>query len=149
DDPATLTEIMLALAEVARSRPVVFPVHPRTRARIDDMGLASLSGEVKLVEPAGYLDFLGLESVASIVMTDSGGVQEETAYLGVPCLTLRPNTERPVTIESGMNRLVASRTSDIVGAAGRMVEKGKSKHTIPDLWDGHASERIARVLREQ
>src|SRR6478752_581451 len=138
DDPHTLTEIMKAMAQVAKTRPVVFPVHPRTRARIADMGLASLSADVQLVEPAGYLDFLALESVASIVMTDSGGVQEETAYLGVPCLTLRPNTERPVTIESGMNRLVASRTSDIVGAVDRMIEKGKAKHTIPDLWDGHA-----------
>jgi UDP-N-acetylglucosamine 2-epimerase (non-hydrolysing) len=148
DDAHTLTEIMKAMAQVAEQRPVVFPVHPRTRASIDDMGLASLSGNVKLIEPAGYLDFLALESVASIVMTDSGGVQEETAYLGVPCLTLRPNTERPVTIESGMNRLVASRTSDIVGAVDRMIAKGKAKHTIPDLWDGHASERIARILLE-
>jgi UDP-N-acetylglucosamine 2-epimerase (non-hydrolysing) len=149
DDPHTLTEIMRAMAEVAKTRPVVFPVHPRTRARIADMGLGSLSGDVRLVEPAGYLDFLALESVASIVMTDSGGVQEETAYLGVPCLTLRPNTERPVTIESGMNRLVASKTGDIVGAVDRMVERGKAKHTIPELWDGHASDRIARILLEQ
>lgn len=149
DDPHTLSEIMKAMAEVAKQRPVVFPVHPRTRARIHDMGLASLSGDVKLVEPAGYLDFLALESVASIVMTDSGGVQEETAYLGVPCLTLRPNTERPVTIESGMNRLVASKTSDIVSSVNAMAAKGKAKHRIPELWDGHASERIARILLEQ
>ena len=149
DDPKTLTEIMKAMAKVAEKRPVVFPVHPRTRARIAEMGLGSLSGDVKLVEPAGYLDFLALERVASIVMTDSGGVQEETAYLGVPCLTLRPNTERPVTIESGMNRLVASKTRDIVCAVDRMVEKGKAKHTIPELWDGHASDRSARILLEQ
>jgi len=149
DDPDTLTQIMKAMAEVAKKRPVVFPVHPRTRARIDDLGLASLSGDVKLVEPAGYLDFLALESVASIVMTDSGGVQEETAYLGVPCLTLRPNTERPVTIESGMNRLVASKASDIVSAVNTMVAQGKAKHTIPELWDGHTSERIAKILLEQ
>ena len=146
DDPDTLTEIMKAMAVVAKQRPVVFPVHPRTRARIDAMGLSALSGEVKLVEPAGYLDFLALESVASIVLTDSGGVQEETAYLGVPCLTLRPNTERPVTIESGMNRLVASQTSDIVRAVDKMAAKGKASHTIPDLWDGHASDRIAEIL---
>ncbi|MBA2685325.1 MAG: UDP-N-acetylglucosamine 2-epimerase (non-hydrolyzing) [Gemmatimonadaceae bacterium] len=149
DDPETLTEIMKAMAVVARTRPVVFPVHPRTRARINDLGLAALSGDVKLVEPAGYLDFLALESVASIVMTDSGGVQEETAYLGVPCLTLRPNTERPVTIESGMNRLVASKASDIVDAVSALAAKGKAKHTIPELWDGHASDRIARILLEQ
>ena len=149
DDPDTLIEIMRAMAEVAKQRPVVFPVHPRTRARLNDMGLASLSGDVKLVEPAGYLDFLALESVASIVMTDSGGVQEETAYLGVPCLTLRPNTERPVTIDSGMNRLVASKTTDIVSSVNAMAAKGAAKHTIPDLWDGHASERIARILLEQ
>ncbi len=149
DDPETLTEIMKAMAVVAKQMPVVFPVHPRTRARIDEMRLAELSGSVKLIEPAGYLDFLALESVASIVMTDSGGVQEETAYLGVPCLTLRPNTERPVTIESGMNRLVASKASDIVSAVGTMLERGKAKHTIPELWDGRASERIARILLEQ
>ena len=149
DDAATLTEIMKAMAVVAKTRPVVFPVHPRTRARIGEMGLAKLSGDVKLIEPLGYLDFLALESVASIVMTDSGGVQEETAYLGVPCLTLRPNTERPVTIESGMNRLVASKASDIVSAVSALAAKGKAKHTIPELWDGHASERIARILLEQ
>jgi UDP-N-acetylglucosamine 2-epimerase (non-hydrolysing) len=149
DDAPTLTEIMRAMAEVADKMPVVFPVHPRTRARINDLGLASLSGDVKLIEPAGYLDFLALESAASIVMTDSGGVQEETAYLGVPCLTLRPNTERPVTIDSGMNRLVASKTSEIVSSVNRMAAKGAVKHTIPELWDGHASERIARILLEQ
>ncbi|MBK5188202.1 MAG: UDP-N-acetylglucosamine 2-epimerase (non-hydrolyzing) [Gemmatimonadaceae bacterium] len=149
DDPATLTEIMKAMAEVAKERPVVFPVHPRTRKRIDELGLDTAGGAVKLAEPMGYLDFLALESAASIVLTDSGGVQEETAYLGVPCLTLRPNTERPVTIESGMNRLVASKASDIVGAVERMAAKGKMKHTIPELWDGLASERIARILLEQ
>jgi UDP-N-acetylglucosamine 2-epimerase (non-hydrolysing) len=146
DDPWTLSEIMKALSVVARSRPVVFPVHPRTRKRIGELGLDTAGGAVKLIEPMGYLDFLALESAASLVLTDSGGVQEETAYLGVPCLTLRPNTERPVTIESGTNRLVRSTADDIVGAVSAMDGGSGTTHTIPELWDGHASDRIADIL---
>jgi len=146
DDPWTLAEIMKAMSVVAKARPVVFPVHPRTRKKIDELGLASAGGAVKLVEPLSYLDFLALERAASLVLTDSGGVQEETAYLGVPCLTLRPNTERPVTIESGTNRLVRSRADDIVGAVATMDSNGSKPHTIPELWDGHASDRIAEIL---
>lgn len=146
DDPWTLSEIMKAMAVVAQSRPVVFPVHPRTRKRIGELGLDTAGGAVKLVEPMGYLEFLALESAAALVLTDSGGVQEETAYLGVPCLTLRPNTERPVTIESGTNRLVRSTADDIVGAVAAMDGEGAMTHTIPALWDGHASDRIAEIL---
>ncbi len=145
DVPETLGEIMEALAVVAQTRPVVFPVHPRTRGRIAQMGLASATG-VQLVDPLGYLDFLALERTAFMVLTDSGGVQEETTYLGVPCLTLRPNTERPVTIESGTNRLVASRSEDIVRAAASMDGKRACCHTPPELWDGHAAERVVDVL---
>jgi UDP-N-acetylglucosamine 2-epimerase (non-hydrolysing) len=146
DTRETLGEIMRALAVVARERPVVFPVHPRTRGHLAEMGLAQEGGAVHLVDPLGYLDFLALERAAFMVLTDSGGVQEETTYLGVPCLTLRPNTERPVTITSGTNRLVASTCDDIVRAAATVTGKRAGQHEPPELWDGHAAERIAQVL---
>jgi UDP-N-acetylglucosamine 2-epimerase (non-hydrolysing) len=143
DDPAALRGLLSALAEVAAQLPVVFPIHPRTRARLpagfDAPGL-------KLVEPLGYLDFLALTAEARLVMTDSGGIQEETTALGVPCLTLRENTERPVTVEVGTNQLVGTDPRRAVAAA-REVLAGRGKSGgIPELWDGHAAERIADIL---
>lgn len=143
DDPAALRGLLSALAEVAAQLPVVFPIHPRTRARLpsgfDAPGL-------KLVEPLGYLDFLALTAEARLVMTDSGGIQEETTALGVPCLTLRENTERPVTVEVGTNQLVGTDPRRAVAAAREVLAGRGKKGGIPELWDGHAAGRIADIL---
>jgi UDP-N-acetylglucosamine 2-epimerase (non-hydrolysing) len=144
DDTQTLAEIVSALREMARSREVVFPVHPRTRQRLEQLGLDA--GRVRLVEPLGYLDFLSLMETAALVLTDSGGIQEETTFLGIPCLTARSTTERPVTLTHGTNRLVASRHRDILEAVN-WVDPLKGTPVQPiELWDGHAAERIADTL---
>jgi UDP-N-acetylglucosamine 2-epimerase (non-hydrolysing) len=144
DDPARLARIITVLREIAASLPLVFPVHPRTRARIT--GASSSAQELLLVEPVGYLDFLALQDRAALVITDSGGIQEETTYLGTPCLTLRHNTERPVTVTLGTN-VVVGEDCDMLCARVRDVLDGKArKGAIPPLWDGHAAERIADVL---
>ncbi len=153
DDPATLHEIMAALVEISREIPVVFPVHPRTRQRIAGLDLALPADHLLLTEPMGYLDFLALEAHASLVLTDSGGVQEETTYLGVPCLTARPNTERPVTVTVGTNELVASRRTDIVTTCCTSISASAAQRTDlgarrPQFWDGQAAERIVAELRE-
>jgi UDP-N-acetylglucosamine 2-epimerase (non-hydrolysing) len=152
DDLGTLAEIMKALAEISRQIPVVFPVHPRTRSRITNLNLLLPADNLSLIEPLGYLDFLALESHARLVLTDSGGIQEETTYLGIPCLTARPNTERPVTITQGTNRLVASTMAALVHGAEEILNDGfwqASAHAHrPELWDGKTSERIMRALRE-
>ena len=152
DDPATLSEILEALGEIAREIPVVFPVHPRTRGRIEESGLSLSSRNLLLLEPMGYLDFLSLEAHASLVLTDSGGVQEETTYLGVPCLTARPNTERPITVSLGTNRLVKSAKAELVPAALEALKKGHRSGgeglRAFEYWDGRASDRIVNVFRE-
>jgi len=148
DDLRTLGEVMAALAEIGRRLPVLFPVHPRTRKNIDQLGLKAPASGLLLVEPLGYLDFLALESHAALVLSDSGGIQEETTYLGVPCLTARPNTERPVTIRDGTNSLVASRKADLLrGAEAALARRaGTEKTAPPERWDGRAAERIAAEL---
>jgi len=149
DDPTSLEAILLGLSDLAESLSVIFPVHPRTRQRVVGGCLMPEGSKVKLTEPLGYLDFLALESAASLVITDSGGVQEETTYLGVPCLTVRPNTERPVTISQGTNRLVSNtREALITAASGCIREARREKHDPPALWDGHAGERVVEVLRQ-
>jgi UDP-N-acetylglucosamine 2-epimerase (non-hydrolysing) len=149
DDAGTLREVLLALGDLAHARPVIFPVHPRTRRRIDELGLALPAG-VRLLEPQGYLDFLALMTCAALVLTDSGGVQEETTYLGVPCVTARPNTERPVTLAVGANRLAASTRAALrAAAAAALAAPRPAAPRRPELWDGHAAERIAAVLVEE
>jgi UDP-N-acetylglucosamine 2-epimerase (non-hydrolysing) len=141
-----LSEIMAALHQLADSLPVVFPVHPRTRQQIEQMGLKPCP-RVLLTPPLGYLDFLALELGAALVLTDSGGVQEETTYLGVPCLTIRPNTERPITIHMGTNELVSGAAADIVAASHRRLNPANFvSPRIPPLWDGRTAERIADLL---
>jgi UDP-N-acetylglucosamine 2-epimerase (non-hydrolysing) len=141
----TFRDIIEAVRVVAAKMPVVFPVHPRTRGRLLEFGLGFELDGVILTEPLGYIDFLSLTSHARLVLTDSGGLQEESTALGIPCLTLRENTERPVTVTHGTNRVVGTRTADIVGGfelALATTYDGK----IPELWDGHAADRIAGVI---
>jgi UDP-N-acetylglucosamine 2-epimerase (non-hydrolysing) len=145
DDPARLGEILAGLAAVAERLPVVFPVHPRTRARIEPLAVRPASDRMRLIDPLGYRDFLRLLSRARLVLTDSGGVQEETTFLRVPCLTLRTTTERPVTIEFGTNRLTAADTQAIERAALEMMANPPNGR-IPPLWDGHAAARIVSVI---
>ena len=144
DDNATLKKIIDALLEVNGQLDVVFPVHPRTRQRLSTLG--SNFTKLHLLEPLPYIEFLALQSRAKVVITDSGGIQEETTYMGVPCLTVRSNTERPITVELGTNILVGQNPEDLRCELAKILEgKGKAG-TIPPLWDGHAGERIADVL---
>jgi UDP-N-acetylglucosamine 2-epimerase (non-hydrolysing) len=152
DDPGRLAGILEALRDVASEIPVVFPAHPRTTRTIRAAGLDRFVGDgaagrgIDLTEPLGYLDFLRLMAGARLVLTDSGGIQEETTVLGVPCLTLRPNTERPITIEMGTNRLVGSRPEDIRREALAVLAAPRPTPRRPPLWDGRAGERIAEVI---
>lgn len=144
--------ILDALEAIAAKLPIVFPVHPRTRKTIAELGLSERVESIKdlrTVEPLGYLDFLNLSSSARLVLTDSGGIQEETTALGIPCLTLRENTERPITVEMGTNVVVGTDTAKIVAAAHAALN-GSAKKTQrqPPLWDGQASERILDALED-
>ncbi len=152
DSPESLAPIVDALADVAETLPVIFPVHPRTRGNLESFGLRPNLGRVRMIEPLGYQEFLALMSEAAVVLTDSGGIQEETTVLGVPCVTLRLNTERPVTVEHGTNRLVSLDAEAIVGAALQAAEErngGRPLKQPPEFWDGKAAERIANVIVEE
>ena len=150
DDPATLRGLVKALSEIGRHVPLVFPVHPRTRTRLEAMEAEteSAAGGARFVAPLGYLDFLALVAGARIVLTDSGGLQEETTALGVPCLTLRENTERPVTVARGTNRIVGTSPDRIVPEAMRVLSEGRPAVSRPPMWDGRAAERIVAIIRE-
>jgi UDP-N-acetylglucosamine 2-epimerase (non-hydrolysing) len=146
DDPEGLGRILRTLADVAREVPLVFPVHPRTRQRLRDLGLDAPAQGLHLIEPVGYVDFLALQKHAMIVVTDSGGIQEETTFLGVPCITVRENTERPVTVVAGTNVLVGQDMDRLRREVGRVLDGGPREARVPPLWDGRAGERIAAVL---
>jgi UDP-N-acetylglucosamine 2-epimerase (non-hydrolysing) len=146
DNPAHLRGLLHALTELAAQLPVVFPVHPRTRGTIEAAGLDV--SRLLLTPPLGYLEFLRLMSEARLVLTDSGGIQEETTILRVPCLTLRENTERPITIEKGTNRLIGANPDRILRAAMECLGREGAPAETPELWDGQASGRIATVLEE-
>ena len=140
DDPAVLRGLLKILMELEHDLPIVFPIHPRTRAVLSELPVG-----LKLIDPLGYLDFMKLVTGARLVLTDSGGIQEETTVLGVPCLTLRNNTERPVTVEQGTNILVGSDPQRIAAAWREAIDHPK-KGCVPQLWDGHAAARIVDIL---
>jgi UDP-N-acetylglucosamine 2-epimerase (non-hydrolysing) len=147
DDLAVFGGIVGVLAELSRTIPVVFPVHPRTRKMIESASPPfDLPAGLRLIEPLGYLDFVKTQRHARIVITDSGGIQEETTVLGVPCLTIRENTERPITIEMGTNRLIGTDPRRILSAAREILEGGAAPRRVPPLWDGKTAGRIADVL---
>lgn len=169
DDPVILGRIMASLEMISREMPVIFPVHPRTRAKLKDMRIAPLfcrdgqgntdrasfhyvnkgyvlNYSLQLIDPLGYLDFLKLMACARVVLTDSGGIQEETTILGTPCLTLRENTERPITVEMGTNRLVGSDPDRILAAWRDVMTSERMAARTPPLWDGRAAGRITDIL---
>jgi UDP-N-acetylglucosamine 2-epimerase (non-hydrolysing) len=146
DDVAGLTALLDTLDEIARSLPLVFPVHPRTRARLCASGKALDPQRWHVTDPLGYMDFMKLTAGAAVVLTDSGGVQEETTVLGVPCITLRDSTERPVTIAEGTNRLTGTNREAILAAFAESRVRRTAR--VPRLWDGRAAERIEQTLAE-
>jgi UDP-N-acetylglucosamine 2-epimerase (non-hydrolysing) len=158
DDPAVLRDILSTIATLAEKMPVFFPVHPRSLERIRQFGLGSYLAEEKSgaaargivpLPPLGYLDFLCLMDHARLILTDSGGIQEESTILGVPCLTLRENTERPVTVEQGTNQIVGRDPKKILAAAALVLGAERRAMKAPELWDGHAAERIVKILVEK
>lgn len=147
DDPAYLKELTGFLNEISVYAPVVFPVHPRTRIKLAENGLSEGFGEkILLLDPVGYTDFLHLTTKAKLVITDSGGIQEETTYLGVPCITVRDNTERPVTVTRGTNILAGTDLANVRKAAKEIMEGKLKKGHVPPLWDGKTAERIVRII---
>jgi UDP-N-acetylglucosamine 2-epimerase (non-hydrolysing) len=152
DGREAFSGILEALLEIGKEIPIIFPAHPRTTAKIAEFGFADeiKNSGLKLIEPLGYLDFLRLYSGARLVLTDSGGLQEETTVLGIPCLTLRENTERPITVEMGTNQVVGTDKEKIKAAAGRILKQDLSSNSnkIPPLWDGKTAVRICDALLE-
>jgi UDP-N-acetylglucosamine 2-epimerase (non-hydrolysing) len=151
DDAQRLTRLVQVLAQIGAKLKVIFPVHPRTRARLEAAQISenSLAAQRLLLgPPLGYLEFLQLQDSAKVVITDSGGVQEETTALGVPCLTVRDNTERPVTISQGTNKLVGSNPDVLPGEVDEILAHRFKRGRVPDLWDGHAGERAAEAIRQ-
>jgi len=152
DDGAVLGRILDAVEAIQREMPVVFPVHPRTRGSLSGTELGKRAEgmpRLRMIDPIGYLGFLKLTSSAKVVLTDSGGIQEETTILQVPCLTLRANTERPVTVEAGSNRVVGTDPAKILSAYRDAVEGRWRRGGVPPLWDGRAAQRIVKVLLEK
>ena len=145
DEETQLRMLMDALKEISKKIPLIYPVHPRTQARLEDFGLIA-STKVRFCPPLPYLEFLGLMARARCVLTDSGGIQEETTALGIPCLTIRENTERPVTVSHGSNRLVGVDPENIVRGFQQVLNEEYAGNSSPPLWDGHAAERIADVI---
>lgn len=148
DDKETLTRLLKVVVEVSQQLPVIFPVHPRTASRIEQFGLAGLIDTPRIcrLAPLGYLELLGAMSKARLVLTDSGGIQEETTALGVPCITLRENTERPITVTEGTNTIVGTDADKIRQAVNEVLSSGGKAGRVPEYWDGKAAQRIVSVL---
>ena len=149
DQPGPLGVLVEALAEVARELPVVLPLHPRTRQKLEQFGLTRQAAPLRLLEPLGYTEMASLTDGAAVVLTDSGGLQEETTALGVPCVTLREQTERPVTLTEGTNTVVGTDPARILAAVEETLASGGKRGRRPELWDGRAAERIAAVLAQR
>lgn len=145
DDPAMLRQLLGAIEQVQRRIPIVFPAHPRTKKKLEALGVTPPK-DLLVVEPLGYLDFLGLAAEAKLILTDSGGLQEEATILQVPCLTLRENTERPITVSEGTNTIVGTDPQRIVAESLAAIDHGGKTGRIPKLWDGKAGDRIASAL---
>ena len=147
DDPKSIRSIINNLQKISESNPVIFPVHPRTKKMISENSL-DISNNINfhLIDPLGYLDFLGLMKNATTVITDSGGIQEETTYLGIPCITVRENTERPITVTLGTNQLIGKEYNKIPDLVNDSINRKKRSYNVPPLWDGKAAERIAKTL---
>ena len=146
DDIDWLKQMLRTLSDIGSALPIIFPVHPRTRQKLAQAGLNGNLTGVRLLDPMPYLDFVGLQTKATVVITDSGGIQEETTFLGTPCLTVRENTERPITIEYGTNTLIGRSTERLKQELTRIISGQRRPAKIPPLWDGHAAERIAAVI---
>jgi UDP-N-acetylglucosamine 2-epimerase (non-hydrolysing) len=146
DDPVMLRRLMENLQTLAKDLPLIFPMHPRTRRNLSAFGLEQGSAALHVIDPVGYLEFLAFQKNAAVVITDSGGIQEESTYLGIPCITMRQNTERPVTVLQGTNHLVGQNMEMLGSIFGDVLSGNVKKGAIPPLWDGQAGERIARVL---
>lgn len=149
DDPIALKEILDAFYEIQKELPIVFPVHPRTKKNLDRFNLTEFArsmNNLRLIEPLGYFEFLALNADAAVVFTDSGGVQEETTVLRVPCVTLRDNTERPITCELGTNQLAGRTKAGALQAYARVKKGDFRDRAVPELWDGKAAERIADII---
>lgn len=147
DDAPWLTSAIATLCDVSADIPVLFPVHPRTRQLLNGAVGERRNGKVRLMDPLPYLDFLGLQTRAAAVITDSGGIQEETTFLGVPCLTVRENTERPVTVELGTNVLVGRDMNRLRAELTRVLSGHVKPRSVPPLWDGHTADRIAAIIQ--
>jgi len=148
DDPEVLERLINVLSQVSKDIPLIFPVHPRTQQKIAEAGLQSLisNSQFYCLPPLGYLEMLGMMKDARLVLTDSGGIQEETTALGIPCITLRESTERPITVEQGTNTIVGSDPEKILASVSSILGGGGKSGRVPDLWDGKAAERIAQVI---
>lgn len=148
DAPETLSGILQALAEISKDMPVLFPIHPRTQKNIEACGLMHIieRSNIKIMPPQSYLDFLALWKDAAVVLTDSGGLQEETTALGIPCFTIRENTERPITLEEGSNRLVGTTQGGILNAYAEFAKGMRKTGRVPALWDGRTAQRVLDIL---
>jgi len=148
DDPEVLARLLEVLSRISQRTPLLFPVHPRTESRIAAAGLESsiAKSRIRVIPPQGYLEMLGLMKDARVVLTDSGGIQEETTALGVPCITLRENTERPITVAQGTNTVVGTDVDAIMSCYEDILDSGGKRGRVPDLWDGEAAVRIVRII---
>jgi UDP-N-acetylglucosamine 2-epimerase (non-hydrolysing) len=147
DDSKMLFKIISALNDISKRIPVLFPIHPRTVKMLHEMPELVIADSIMLIEPIGYIEFLSFQANARLVITDSGGIQEETTYLGTPCLTVRENTERPVTVDIGTNVLVGQDMYKLIEVACRIIDGKICKGAVPPLWDGHAGIRIAQYMK--